>query len=145
MRPGGLLIHWFGGGEQRARASPGIHAGTLNGETMLVSVHLKKWFDQTHWSVGYCPACDRTEALRIGRWINTTSLYFVVTIAREVGETIACCDFCGRGAKPDEDAGVVAVDGWSYRDGIAKLFGLCAPAYDFGPPRFSTEAEVTGL
>ena len=37
------------------------------------------------------------------------------------------------------------VDQWKYRDGITRLFDLCAPEYDFGPLRFSTEDEVIRL
>jgi hypothetical protein len=135
----------FGGGGGadlgRRRSPPRL----LYGGPMFISVHWKKWFDQTSWSVGYCPSCDRTEAIRIGRVISTTSLYFIVPVSREVGAKVSCCDFCGREAKRDKDADVVDVGEWNYRDGITMLFSLCAPAHDFGPLRFSTEDEVISL
>jgi hypothetical protein len=112
---------------------------------MFISVHWKKWFDQTDWSVGFCPSCGRMEAIRIGRLMSTTSLYLVVPISRKVGAEISCCDFCGREAEQNPDAAVVSVDEWSYRDGLPALFKLCAPEYDLGPLRFSTEDEVTSL
>jgi hypothetical protein len=112
---------------------------------MFITLHSKKWFDLTGWSIGYCTSCDRTEAIRIGRVISTTSLYVVVPVTRKVGAKVSCCDYCGREAERDKDAEVVDVDDWSYRDGIATLFDLCAPAYDFGPLRFSKEDEIISL
>ena len=111
---------------------------------MFISVQWKKWFDQTGWSVGYCPSCDRTEAIRICRVISTTSLY-LIPVSRDVGAKVSCCDFCSREAKRDTDAVVVDVGQWKYSDGITRLFDLCAPEYDFGPLRFSTEDEVIRL
>jgi hypothetical protein len=49
---------------------------------MFITIHSKKWFDLTGWSIGYRPSCDRTEAIRIGRVISTTSLYVVVPVNR---------------------------------------------------------------
>lgn len=114
------------------------------GWPMFIHVQWKNWFDQTGWSVGYCHSCDRTEAIRIGRVIRTTSLY-LIPVSRDVGAKVTCCDFCSREAKRDTDAVVVDVGQWKYSHGITKLFDLCAPEYDFGPLRFSTEDEVIRL
>ena len=68
-----------------------------------------------------------------------------IPVSRDVGAKVSCCDFCSREAKRDTDAVVVDVGQWKYRDGITRLFDLCAPEYDFGPLRFSTEDEVIRL
>src|SRR5262245_6940031 len=112
---------------------------------MFMTVHWNKWFDQRYWSLGYCEWCDRAEAIRIGHVINTTSVYFVIPVNRNVGSKVSCCDYCGLEAKRDPDAEVVDTADWNYRDGIEALFEMCAPQYDFGPLRFSTEDEVISL
>lgn len=112
---------------------------------MFLIFSRKKWFEQTSWSIGYCSTCNRTEAIRIGRMISATMLYGFVTVSRQVGSEVSYCDFCSGSATQYQDAKTLGVEDWTYRDGIATLFELCAPGYDFGLPRFSTEDEIIGL
>ncbi|HYH68194.1 MAG TPA: hypothetical protein VD866_26105 [Urbifossiella sp.] len=112
---------------------------------MFLTVHSKSWFDQTEWSVGYCPNCRRTEAIRIGHVISTTALYVVIRVRRKVGEQLDCCDNCGAEIDQYRDALVLDVADWSYRDGLPRLIEMCVPNRAPEPPIFTIKDEIQGF
>jgi hypothetical protein len=112
---------------------------------MFITVHSKSWFDQMEWSVGYCPRCRRTEAVRIGRVVSTTSVYAVIRVSRRVGEQLTFCDACGAEAEPYDDALVLDLEDWSYRDGLPRLVEMCTPYHDPEHARYSTGHAIFEL
>lgn len=110
---------------------------------MIVHASLEKYFDQIGWSVGYCPNCKCTEAIRIGDIVETFKLMLVpLDRARD---PVSLCDYCRQAAKPDPDAMRVSIKSWNYGDGITALFAMCIPGSEPDEPRFRSDEEVDAM
>lgn len=110
---------------------------------MIVHASLEKYFDQTGWSVGHCPNCKCTEAIRIGDIVETFKLMLVpLDRARD---PVSLCDYCRQSVKPDSDARRLSLNDWNYGYGIKALFAMCIPGSEPDEPRFHSDDEVDSL
>lgn len=100
-------------------------------------------FEQSGWAVGHCKHCGRHEAVRIGRPVTVVTLYYLIRLGRHVGEEVSSCDGCGEPVRPRGAA--IPVANWSYKDGLAALFKVCAPDLVSDVPRFTSDGDLRAL
>jgi hypothetical protein len=111
---------------------------------MIVSFGSSTTLKQAAWSVGFCSRCNSFEAIRVGDAIRKLDISGL-PVSREVIGLVAVCDCCDSMATPAPEARTHRLDGWTYDDGLRRLFELCAPNLLSECPYKSTEVEIGKL